>query len=78
MTNTKTLVFMRLLPFVCIIPQGHTFATRCFELNVNIKTVQYLLGHSSAETTMDIYTHISTEQAKKEIQAVNTLDLTMA
>lgn len=54
----------------------HTFATRCFELNVNIKTVQYLLGHSSAETTMDIYTHISTEQAKKEIQAINTLDLT--
>ena len=54
----------------------HTFATRCFELNVNIKTVQYLLGHSSAETTMDIYTHISTEQVKKEIQAINTLDLT--
>ena len=54
----------------------HTFATRCFEMNVNIKTVQYLLGHSSAETTMDIYTHISTEQAKKEIQMVNTLDIT--
>lgn len=53
----------------------HTFATRCLELNMNIKTVQYILGHSTIDTTMDIYTHITNEQAKKEIQAIDTLNI---
>ena len=35
----------------------HTYATRLFEQNVQIKTVQVLLGHSDITTTMNIYTH---------------------
>lgn len=52
----------------------HTFATRCFENGVNPKTVQYLLGHTSAGTTMEIYTHVTKEQAKKEICNVRIID----
>lgn len=36
----------------------HCFATHCIEHGMNIKTLQYLMGHSSVQTTM-IYLHIS-------------------
>lgn len=35
----------------------HSFATRLFELGVDIKTVSSLLGHSSARTTLKFYAH---------------------
>ena len=57
MTNTKTLVFMRLLPFVCIIPQGHTFATNyLLYSDGDIYKLSMLLGHSDV-TTSEIYLH---------------------
>ncbi len=49
----------------------HSFATRLFEKNVQIKTVQELMGHSEIATTMDIYTHVM-PQTKEE--AANILD----
>lgn len=36
----------------------HCFATHCIEHGMNIKTLQYLMGHSSVQTTM-VYLHIS-------------------
>lgn len=35
----------------------HTYATRCIEVGLDPKAVQYLLGHSSSKVTMDIYAH---------------------
>lgn len=35
----------------------HSFATRLFELGVDVKTVSSLLGHSSARITLDFYAH---------------------
>lgn len=35
----------------------HTYATRCFEAGLDVKEVQYLMGHSSLQMTMDIYVH---------------------
>lgn len=49
----------------------HSYATRLFEVGVNPKVVQKLLGHSNFQTTMDIYTHVSQENKK---QAVKLLD----
>lgn len=34
----------------------HTYATDLYYANVDIKTCQYLLGHASTKTTLDIYT----------------------
>lgn len=48
----------------------HTFCTRFCEVETNIKAIQEIMGHSSFETTMDIYAE-ATERVKKE--AMNTL-----
>lgn len=34
----------------------HTFCSRCFQLNMNPKVVQKLMGHQHYSTTIDIYT----------------------
>lgn len=39
----------------------HTFATRCFEAGMDIKEVQYLMGHATPEITLGIYTHYCAE-----------------
>ena len=39
----------------------HTYATRCFEAGMDIKEVQYLMGHESPQVTMEIYTHYCKE-----------------
>lgn len=49
----------------------HTFASLLLEAGESLKVIQELLGHSSINTTMDIYTHI-TKQGKAN--AVNKLD----
>ena len=39
----------------------HTFATRCVELNFDIKSLSEILGHASVTITMDKYVHPSME-----------------
>ncbi|MDR0691490.1 MAG: site-specific integrase [Prevotellaceae bacterium] len=45
----------------------HSFATRCINANVDIKTVSVLLGHSNVSTTLNVYTHPDLEQKKSAI-----------
>ncbi len=51
----------------------HTYATRLFEKEVPIKTVQILLGHSDISTTANIYTHVMPEEKNKAIDKINDL-----
>ena len=51
----------------------HTYATRLFENNVPIKTVQALLGHKDIATTMNIYTHVMPEKMTNEFQCLNKI-----
>lgn len=39
----------------------HTYASDLYRAGVDIKTAQYLLGHSDIKTTLDIYTHFQAE-----------------
>ena len=45
----------------------HTFATRCIEAKVDIKTLSELLGHSSIEITLKTYVHTSDTLKKESI-----------
>lgn len=40
----------------------HAYATRLFEKGIDPKTVQKLLGHSTIKPTMEIYTHVVSDQ----------------
>lgn len=43
----------------------HTFATVLLEARENPKIVSALMGHAKASTTLDIYSHVSTEVFKE-------------
>lgn len=49
----------------------HTYATILFEAGVDVLTAQYLLGHASPQTTMEIYTHLSESQKSRSIVKLN-------
>ncbi len=53
----------------------HTFATRALELNVDIKTISDILGHSNVSITMNIYAHSLMDQKKIAIDRFNNMHL---
>lgn len=46
----------------------HTHASLCFEAGMSIKDVQYRLGHSSPDTTMKVYVHVTKSKEKKSAE----------
>ena len=48
----------------------HTFATRCFEAGVEPKVVQGYLGHATLKMTMDLYTHVTDDKSKNDIEKI--------
>ena len=51
----------------------HTFATRCFEAGIEAKVVQGFLGHYSIAITLDLYTHVTDNKAKSEMEKLQNL-----
>ena len=49
----------------------HTFATMALEHGMDVKTLSAMIGHVSSATTLDIYSHITTEM---EIKAAQKID----
>lgn len=49
----------------------HTFATRCIEAGVDVKTLSELLGHSDVKTTLNRYVHSSFELKQKSIDKLS-------
>jgi len=50
----------------------HTYATMLFYAGVDMKTAQYLLGHSTLAMTMDIYTHLDKSKTNTAIGKIDT------
>lgn len=48
----------------------HTFATRCVEGGMDIKTLSEILGHSNVSITLNTYVHSSLELKKAQIRKV--------
>lgn len=49
----------------------HTFCTKCIAAGMDIKTVQYLMGHSDASTTLNVYTDAVFENVMANIKILN-------
>ena len=57
--HMKTLLQRAGLPSIRFHDLRHTFATLALENGMDVKTLSAMLGHVSAATTLDIYTHIT-------------------
>ena len=57
----------RPLPHITPHVARHTFATRMAHSGMDVKALQYLMGHSDAGVTMNVYTHTSYDFAVKQL-----------
>lgn len=48
----------------------HTYATRMVRAGVNVRVLQYMVGHSTLDLTMRTYTHIDGNAALEEVSRV--------
>ena len=53
-------------PHVC----RHTFATNQAKRGIAPKTLQYLMGHSDINVTLNVYTHMDFDGAKENLESV--------
>ena len=47
----------------------HTFCTRLILSDMDVKSVQYIMGHNTINTTLSIYTHIREQDALNEFES---------
>ena len=48
----------------------HTFCTNMVNAGMDLKSLQYLMGHSDAGVTMNVYTHASYDRAAESLQKI--------
>ncbi len=51
----------------------HTFCTNMANAGMDIKTLQYIMGHSDVSVTLNVYTHASYDRAAEQMARI--LDL---
>ncbi len=61
------------IPYLSIHSARHSYATRLFELGVDLKTIQGLLGHATITMTMDTYAHLLDAKKITETEKLNVL-----
>lgn len=49
----------------------HTFATRCIEAGIDVKTLSELLGHTNASITLNTYVHSSMERKRTQLELLH-------
>lgn len=64
-----------LLPEISAHCLRHTGCTRMAESGMDIKVLQYIMGHANIAVTMEVYNHISDARVEKEIQKLERLDM---
>lgn len=48
----------------------HTYATRCIEQYVDVKSVSEMLGHSDVRITLQTYVHVSLRHKQQAVQSI--------
>lgn len=51
----------------------HTFATRCIEAGVDIKSLSEILGHANVSITLNTYVHSSMEMKRTQLEKLSSL-----
>ena len=51
----------------------HTFATRCVEFNVDIKSLSEILGHANTNITLNTYVHSSLELKRNQLEKLSMM-----
>lgn len=59
----------KITPHMC----RHTYATNRVAVGMSPKTLQYLMGHESIETTMQYYVHWNDQLAEEEVKKIDGL-----
>jgi len=52
----------------------HTGCTRNAEHGMDIKVLQYLMGHSNSAITMEVYNHVNEERAREHMEILSIAD----
>lgn len=60
-----------ILPGISAHTLRHTGCTRMAESGMDIKALQYIMGHATLSMTMDIYNHIDTTRVISEMQKID-------
>lgn len=51
----------------------HTFATRCIELGMDVKSLSEILGHANVSITLNTYVHPSMDLKRQQMEKVSVL-----
>lgn len=51
----------------------HSFATRCIELDVDVKTLSEILGHANVGITLNTYVHPSLELKRNQLEKLSVI-----
>ncbi len=52
----------------------HTYCTRMAVSGISVYTLKYLMGHNDIQTTVNVYTHLHLDDARKEMERVESLN----
>lgn len=53
----------------------HTFATRCIQAGMDVKSLSEMLGHANVAITLNTYVHSSMEMKKRQLEKLSALAL---
>ena len=59
-----------LLPHLTPHIMRHTFCTRFCENETNVRVIQEIMGHSSINITMNVYSHVTVDKAKECMESM--------
>ena len=48
----------------------HTFCTNMANAGMNVKTLQYIMGHANISVTLNVYAHASYEKAAEQMAKI--------
>ena len=48
-----------------------TYCSNMAKSGLNLKTLQYLMGHSDIGVTLNTYTHVNYEDAREEVKRIS-------